>query len=70
MSFDGFQMPPALAGNKNTVSADSDGASNFVAVTGGLTVVALAGTLALATKDRLMNLSGLDADSQATISLN
>jgi hypothetical protein len=70
MGFDGFTMPPSIAGEKNEVTPDADGASNLVSVTGGLTLVALAAGGAMYLKDRLMAGAGVDADSNVTLSVN
>lgn len=70
MGFDGFTMPPALAGDNNEVTADADGATNWLSVTGGLTAIALAGAVAFKAKDRILNILGADAESQVSVSVN
>lgn len=70
MGFDGFTMPPAIAGEDNDVSADSDGATNWLSVTGGLAAVLLAFAAASHIKDRIVALAGADEAGQMTLSVN
>lgn len=70
MAFDGFTMPPAIAGDKNKVTADSDGASNLLSVTGGLTILGLAAAAAFRLQDGLMDSAGMDEDSRLEVSVN
>lgn len=65
-----FTMPPALAGNDNEVTADGDGARNVASVTGGLAVVAIAGTIAWSAKDRAFELAGADEASNVSLSVS
>lgn len=65
-----FQMPPALAGDNDEISPDGEGAKNFAYVTGGLTAVAVAGTLAWSAKNRIMELAGADEASNVSLSVN
>lgn len=67
---DGFQMPPSIAGDNSDVTPDGDGAKNFGMVTGGLTLVFLAGGIAWKAKNRILGLAGQDAQSQATLTVN
>lgn len=66
---DGFQMPPALAGDASEVTADGDGLKNVAYVTGGLTVFGIALTVAWQAKNRLLELAGADGET-STITVN
>lgn len=53
-----FKMPPMLVGEDNSdVSPDGEGAKNFAMAAGGLTAFALAGTVALYAKDRIVSVA-------------
>lgn len=67
---DGFTMPPAIAGDNNEITPDGDGASNFVSVSGGLAAVALAATAGGYVASRVMNVAGVDEESQVSLSVS
>lgn len=65
-----FTMPPALAGDNNEVSADGEGASNFLSVTGGLAAILVALAVAAQAKEKILSSVGADADSNVSVSVN
>jgi hypothetical protein len=70
MGFDGFTMPPALAGDDNEITPDGEGAKNFLKVTGGLTAILLALVGAAFGKNRILNLLGADESSQVSMTVS
>lgn len=62
-----FQLPPAIAGDRDEVDASSEGVRNVAYVTGGLTIAAIAASVAWRAKDMVMDQAG-EASESAGIS--
>lgn len=63
-----FELPPALAGDNNEVSADGDGVKNYVQFIGGLSLAAVGGAVALKIKDHAMDTAQETADADGGVS--
>lgn len=65
----GLKLPPAIAGDDNEVSADSDGIMNIVRLIGGVALAAMIVGAGLWLKSRVASAAGADEQTDLGITV-